>query len=672
MPPMPGMNHQGMNPKIDISSMFDDMHIRPAANGQYFQERPQVKNDQNHSKYETKTVVNGPGKLPTSYHGYIFQKAEPDFGQNKTWARVVKNEIPISDEDLLARVRKHQRKGVSVLKQYEGLTPIRRTQVDRLLDEKRKGDKDQRYEWNLASLSIEERNVGRLGKETVSMQVILRRQQKKGIVSGNNDQKGLSGTIVDIHAPKKETKEPKNQPGIPSFQGERHNIPQHHGPFGQAGNGGIQNMDGFLSQGRPQGARPPQPPMAFDVFDDRFGPPHQGINVPKKETKNQQGFPGFQGDQQSQGLFGQAGNGGIQNMGGFVPQGRPQAPPPPPPPPPMVFDTRFPPPQQGFPGPQVPGMKFPIGMQPQMSQESQNSKFNYGSDFKKGKAKKAKNDHGDHGDHGYFSSGAGFESDRSKEAKRKRRNSKSKKPKGKGDKRTRNWASGHSDSFSDSASDSDSVWDSDDNASIITPNSSNSSEARREHQRHSGDHKEHHHRDPHGRSCEREREREPTRRHHRLSPQPSPKIVIRDIYEEEPRRTRPQRYEEDYTIVEPNQSRGLLGRRLTRGYSTERPPLGRHSASYDLGEARDRRPRYPGTTYPRVTRRLQEVPHPVDRYADDEFDDVLYRERIDRRGSYTEAPRRRSEIYTEGPRRRSEIYTEGPRRRGDFFVDEEY
>ncbi|KAI4132901.1 MAG: hypothetical protein LQ347_002392, partial [Umbilicaria vellea] len=220
MPPMqgmnhPGMNHPGMTPKIErMSGMLDGMTIGPGANLPYFQDRPQMKDEQNRQKYEAKPLINSRGVLPTTYHGYIFEKAEPDYGQPKTWARVVKNELPISDEDLLARVRKYQRKGVSVLKQYESLTLLKRTQVDRVLEERRKADRDPRYEWNIASLSTEERNIGRTGKETVSMQVILRRQQKKGLSLGNSDQKGLSGVIVDIHAPKKES---KNQQGFPAI-----------------------------------------------------------------------------------------------------------------------------------------------------------------------------------------------------------------------------------------------------------------------------------------------------------------------------------------------------------------------------------------------------------------------------------------------------------------------
>ena len=565
---------QGMNPNIDkLSSMLEGMNIRPAANLQYVQEaKPQVKNEQKPTKFETKTAVNSQGNLPTTYHGYMFQKAEAEFGQSKSWARVVKNEMPIGNDDLLARIRKNTRKGVAVLDQYESLTPTKRTQIDLLLEEKKKAEKDPRYDWNLASLTTEEKNVGRTGKETVSMQVILKRHQRKGIPSAKNDQKGPPGVIVDIHAPKRES---KNQQGIPSFHGDRH------------------------------------------------------IPLP------------------TQGLFGQMGNGGIPNMDGFVQQGRPLSqPPPPPPPPPMNFA----PPHPGF-----PGVMHPKEAHPPM--------FPYESDGKKAKAKKAEPEHGDYGD---FS---GFESDKSVEARPKRRHSKSKKSKGKGDQRTMKWASGHSDSFSEFASDSDSVWDSDGNASIVTPNSSNSGEIRRDQKRHSGDHKDHHggsRRRSHER--ERERERDAIRQHQRRSPQPRPKIITRERYEEEPRRDRHQPYDDEYTIAEPNRSRRLLGRRMS--YSTERPPPGRYSASYDMPDSRDRRARYPDPSYPRATRRLPEFAHPVDRYTDEEFDDGFYREPVDRRGSYTEGLRRRSEAHTEGPmRRRAEFYPEGPRRRGEVYDD---
>ncbi|SLM36712.1 hypothetical protein LPUS_06369 [Lasallia pustulata] len=656
-PPPPLVHHMpsmhGMDPKIDkISSMLDGMNIRPAAHGQYVQNaKPQVKNDHNHTKYDTKTVVDSRGNLPTTYSGYMFEKAEPDFGQPKSWARVVKNVMPISNDDLLDRVRKQRSKGVSVLKQYESLTTLKRNQIDRLLEEKNKAEKDHRYEWTLASVITEERKVGRLGLETVSMKVILRRQQTKGVAAGKPDQKGVSRVVVDLYAPKRET---KSQQGMPDFQADHQNHPPNQGFFGQVGNGGIHNMDGFFQQGR---APPPPPPP----------PAHQGINTPIQETKNQQGIPGgFPGDRQNhpqnQGPFGQMGNGGILNMDGFFQQGRA---PPPPPPPPMAFPNGSSPPHRGFPSAQIPGMKFSNAMHTRMPQESQPPMFAYESDVKNGKGKKAKHEHGDHGD---FSSGSGsgFETDKSVEARHKRRHSKSKRSKGKEDKRTRNWASGRSDSLSDSASDLDSVWDSDDNASIITPNSSNSSEARRDQKRHSGDHRDHHRRGSHGRSRERERERDATRRHHRNSPQISPKIISRDSYEEEPRRNRYQRYEEDYTTVEPNRSRRLPGRRMTPGYSMEHPPLGRHPASYDLPDPRDRRPRYVDSSYPRVTRRPQEFPHPADRYAEEDLDDYVYRERMDKRSSYAEAPRRRSEAY------RPEVYTEGPRRRGDIYFDEDY
>lgn len=640
---------QGMNPNIDkLSSMLEGMNIRPAANLQYVQEaKPQAKNEQKPTKFETKTAVNSQGNLPTTYHGYMFQKAEAEFGQSKSWARVVKNEMPIGNDDLLARIRKNARKGVAVLDQYESLTPTKRTQIDLLLEEKKKAEKDPRYDWNLASLTTEEKNVGRTGKETVSMQVILKRHQRKGIPSAKNDQKGPPGVIVDIHAPKRES---KNQQGIPGFHGDRHIPLPTHGPFGQVGNGGIPNMDGFFPQGRAQGPPPPPPPPAMG-FDNPFPPPHPDFAAPKKETKIQQGIPGFQGDRliplPTQGLFGQMGNGGIPNMDGFVQQGRPLSqPPPPPPPPPMNFA----PPHPGF-----PGVMHPKEAHPPM--------FPYESDGKKAKAKKAEPEHGDYGD---FS---GFESDKSVEARPKRRHSKSKKSKGKGDQRTMKWASGHSDSFSEFASDSDSVWDSDGNASIVTPNSSNSGEIRRDQKRHSGDHKDHHggsHRRSHER--ERERERDAIRQHQRRSPQPHPKIITRERYEEEPRRDRHQPYDDDYTIAEPNRSRRLLGRRMS--YSTERPPPGRYSASYDMPDSRDRRARYPDPSYPRATRRLPEFAHPVDRYTDEEFDDGLYREPVDRRGSYTEGLRRRSEAHTEGPmRRRAEFYPEGPRRRGEVYDD---
>ena len=171
----------------------------------YREIRPEPKEkekEKSQPKVETALPLNSNGTLPPVYQGWMFTKLDPETpGGKKTWSRAIKSEMPVSHADLAAQVRRQRDKGISVLTQYNGLNTFQRAQVDRLVEEKNKMEKDQRLEWKLASVKKEERNIGLSHKETVSMQVIVKKILKPAVTQSPKEKaKAPSGIVSDLNA----------------------------------------------------------------------------------------------------------------------------------------------------------------------------------------------------------------------------------------------------------------------------------------------------------------------------------------------------------------------------------------------------------------------------------------------------------------------------------------
>ena len=208
-----GMGPGGMGPGVGLgiqqpNTHFQHMDLNPNPAPNFHQGepmgglRPNGHNQKAFPNFDTNIPVN---TKPT-YEGFTFSKQDAGDGERQTWARAHKTSMPVTNAVLLTQVRKQQQKGVSVLKQYSGLEGLKRAQIDRLIEDKNKADRDPRFEWKLASVTTEERNIGRLSKETTSMQVILKRILKPTVVQSstvnNGKLKGLGGTVVDLDAKK--------------------------------------------------------------------------------------------------------------------------------------------------------------------------------------------------------------------------------------------------------------------------------------------------------------------------------------------------------------------------------------------------------------------------------------------------------------------------------------
>ena len=140
--------------------------------------------------------IDGPTQV--SYEGYTFTKyGSHDPGQKETWGVALMVPMPVSQSDLKDQIKKNRKKHVSVLDEYnnEKMKGFKRKQVDNLIRQCTNVDGDYGFEYVLASIKLDTRKTNGNIIETVSMQVILKRQLMAGFPREN-----LAGPSVDIHA----------------------------------------------------------------------------------------------------------------------------------------------------------------------------------------------------------------------------------------------------------------------------------------------------------------------------------------------------------------------------------------------------------------------------------------------------------------------------------------
>ena len=133
-----------------------------------------------------------------SYEGYTFTKCDSkQTGQKETWAVARMDPMPASQEDLKAQIEKNRKKHISALDEYndDNMKGNKRKQVDNLIRERTKVDGDYGYEYVLASIKRDSRRTKSKIPETLSMQVILKRQPIAGFLHEPS-----AGPPIDFHA----------------------------------------------------------------------------------------------------------------------------------------------------------------------------------------------------------------------------------------------------------------------------------------------------------------------------------------------------------------------------------------------------------------------------------------------------------------------------------------
>lgn len=133
-----------------------------------------------------------------SYEGYTFTKCDSkQTGQKETWAVARMAPMPVSQEDLKNHIERHRKRHISALDEYndEKMKGFKRKQVDNLIRERTKIDGDYGYEYVLASIKLDVRKTKSKLSETLSMQVILKRQLRADLPRGLSTEPSM-----DLHA----------------------------------------------------------------------------------------------------------------------------------------------------------------------------------------------------------------------------------------------------------------------------------------------------------------------------------------------------------------------------------------------------------------------------------------------------------------------------------------
>ena len=129
-----------------------------------------------------RTKDDNPGQV--SYEGYTFTKHDPFYNghradQKTSWAITRMVPMPVSQSDLKDQIYKNRKKQTSY--NDEKMKGFKRTQVDNLVRERTKTDGDYGFEYVVASIKLDSRHTKGRTIETVSMQVILKRQLRAGL-----------------------------------------------------------------------------------------------------------------------------------------------------------------------------------------------------------------------------------------------------------------------------------------------------------------------------------------------------------------------------------------------------------------------------------------------------------------------------------------------------------
>lgn len=188
------MERLNLDHGIPPHSIHNGSH-RPSVEGRYIGPSHQ---------FDTSLPFDGDGKVPITYEGWSFTKqpaVRPD--QKETWALVVKTPLSVSQNELRDQIMKQRKKGKSATDQLAGpdMNGFKRRQVERLIADRTGTDPDTRFEYKLGALKLDQKESKRFGKQTISMQVILKRQVRNGLTqlsSGYGRIQEVDGEIVDL------------------------------------------------------------------------------------------------------------------------------------------------------------------------------------------------------------------------------------------------------------------------------------------------------------------------------------------------------------------------------------------------------------------------------------------------------------------------------------------
>ncbi|KAF2238939.1 hypothetical protein EV356DRAFT_528828 [Viridothelium virens] len=267
-PPAPPPTGRQKHGASELAHQVEDLHLGPNA------PRGPKKRGANSAQPLT--------QIPASYEGWVLHKAESLPGEKKSWSRIEKNPMPLSEAQLASKLKsKKWRK--PPLDAYRSL-PLQsqRDQINRLFASRNEGEIDPHLVWSLAGIDTRiERNCRTRRLETAEIYVILKRNAKFSAVTrtshNSGDDQGVSGDIVDLRDP---IKKPKNK----KVPGKKNNIDEGFEPPPPPLDG-VPAPEGPL-QAIPMQNSPARPGEPIDVVPP--SPPVPPLSPPLGEPR---GFP---------------------------------------------------------------------------------------------------------------------------------------------------------------------------------------------------------------------------------------------------------------------------------------------------------------------------------------------------------------------------------------------
>ncbi|KAA8567622.1 hypothetical protein EYC84_008097 [Monilinia fructicola] len=116
-------------------------------------------------------------KLLTTYSVHSIRKVIPTGKEKSTWAKAVVTEEPLSQEDIVAQLKKLKESPNTISDKKGELFHNQQGQVNRLLDRLKNEEGDPNFDWSLVQLDRRERSCNKI-RETVLITVIVKRTLK--------------------------------------------------------------------------------------------------------------------------------------------------------------------------------------------------------------------------------------------------------------------------------------------------------------------------------------------------------------------------------------------------------------------------------------------------------------------------------------------------------------
>ncbi|KAF7872122.1 uncharacterized protein EAF02_009227 [Botrytis sinoallii] len=132
-------------------------------------------------------------KLLTTYTVFSIRKVVPTGKEKSTWAKAVVTEEALSQEDIVAQLKKLKDSSQTITDKKGALYPNQQGQVNKLLDRLKTEESDQHFDWSLVQLDRRERSSNKLRPQNAPPNPNGQPQAPIGIIHTSGQKGGSRG-----------------------------------------------------------------------------------------------------------------------------------------------------------------------------------------------------------------------------------------------------------------------------------------------------------------------------------------------------------------------------------------------------------------------------------------------------------------------------------------------